>query len=160
MSAFTGADSLGYRTWTGWSGHGVMFGHDSHRWLMITCLRPLTGVQLRALLWPRHIRARNSVLCKCFGLWRDLKPASRRFPCCRRRRTSEMYSGEVCPQLESLFLRKDEACAALGVSRRQFDRLMVPHGPIRVVKLGRRVLVDPEELRRFKASLQAESEVA
>ncbi|MGE3075472.1 MAG: hypothetical protein AB7N24_17285 [Dehalococcoidia bacterium] len=62
--------------------------------------------------------------------------------------------------MESLFLRKDEACAALGVSRRQFDRLMVPHGPIRVVKLGRRVLVDPEELRRFKASLQAESEVA
>jgi excisionase family DNA binding protein len=50
---------------------------------------------------------------------------------------------EVAP----IALRPAEAAAALGVSRRTFDALVLPS--LRVVRLGRRIVIPVAELHRY-----------
>lgn len=54
------------------------------------------------------------------------------------------------PEIEPL-LSTDEARQVLGVSRPTFSR-MLKRGDLPVVKVGRRTLIDPDDLRRYIAA--------
>ncbi len=48
-----------------------------------------------------------------------------------------------------LLLSRDEAAKALNVSVRMLDSLTEPAGPLKPVRIGRRVLFSPAELQRW-----------
>ncbi len=48
-----------------------------------------------------------------------------------------------------LLLSRADAAAALGVSERMLDTLTAPHGPLKPVRAGRRVLFAPAVLQRW-----------
>lgn len=48
-----------------------------------------------------------------------------------------------------LLLSRADAAAALGVSERFLDTLTAPHGPLKPVRVGRRVLFSPATLQRW-----------
>lgn len=48
-----------------------------------------------------------------------------------------------------LLLSRDEAAVAIGLSVRELDDLTSPRGPIRCVRVGRRVLYSPDALRQW-----------
>ena len=56
-----------------------------------------------------------------------------------------------------LLLSRADAAAALGVSERMLDTLTAPHGPLKPVRVGRRVLFSPAMLQRW---IDAESSEA
>ena len=48
-----------------------------------------------------------------------------------------------------LLLDRREAAEALGISQRMLDTLTDPHGPLKPVRVGRRVLFSPAVLQRW-----------
>lgn len=48
-----------------------------------------------------------------------------------------------------LLLSRADAAAALGVSERTLDTLTAPHGPLKPVRIGRRVMFAPAVLQRW-----------
>ena len=51
-----------------------------------------------------------------------------------------------------LLLSRMEAAKALNISERMLDTLTEPHGPLKPVRIGRRVLFPPSVLQRWIAS--------
>ncbi|TXT35296.1 MAG: hypothetical protein FD138_1413 [Planctomycetota bacterium] len=56
-----------------------------------------------------------------------------------------------------LLLDRREAAEALGISERMLDMLTEPHGPLKPVRFGRRVLFSPAVLQRWIDSVTADS---
>lgn len=48
-----------------------------------------------------------------------------------------------------LLLSRTEAAKALNLSERMLDMLTEPHGPLKPVRIGRRVLFSPAALQRW-----------
>ena len=48
-----------------------------------------------------------------------------------------------------LLLDRRETAEALGISQRMLDTLTEPHGPLKPVRVGRRVLFSPAVLQRW-----------
>lgn len=48
-----------------------------------------------------------------------------------------------------LLLSRDEAAVSISLSVRELDDLTSPRGPIRCVRVGRRVLYSPDALRQW-----------
>lgn len=55
----------------------------------------------------------------------------------------------VLTPIPRLLLSRDEAALAIGLSVRELDDLTSPRGPIRCVRVGRRVLYSPDALRQW-----------
>ena len=68
------------------------------------------------------------------------------------RDTSALPAALVRPTLTPiprLLLSRDEAAVAIGLSVRELDDMTSPRGPIRCVRVGRRVLYSPDALRQW-----------